>query len=118
MARVTYVFDCNPDGTLKRGEDGRLIMVEKSKRQYSPRVTKGSKGSHMVIEDIQPYVSTIDGSVISSRSKHNRHLREHGCVEIGNESVESAQKHFQRDSREDDRKRKEAVIRAVNEALR
>lgn len=41
-----------------------------------------------IISDIQPYISQIDGSVISSRSKHKAHLKEHGCVEIGNENME------------------------------
>lgn len=40
-----------------------------------------------IIPDIQPYRSQIDGSMIESRSKHRTHLRDHGCVEIGNEKV-------------------------------
>ena len=38
------------------------------------------------MEDIHPYQSQIDGSIITSRSKHRQHLREHGCVEVGNDS--------------------------------
>ena len=41
-----------------------------------------------VISDITPYISMVDGSVISSRSKHREHLKAHGCVEVGNESME------------------------------
>ena len=40
----------------------------------------------MVMPDIQPYQSMIDGSIINSRSRHREHLREHGCVEVGNDS--------------------------------
>lgn len=40
-----------------------------------------------IISDIQPYISQIDGSVISSRSKHRDHLRANGCVEVGNETM-------------------------------
>lgn len=40
----------------------------------------------MVMNDIQPYRSMIDGSMIESRSKHKEHLRRHGCIEIGNET--------------------------------
>lgn len=47
-----------------------------------------------VISDIQPYVSTIDGKIISSRNKHRAHLREHGCVEIGTESISKARKYI------------------------
>jgi hypothetical protein len=41
----------------------------------------------MVMGDIQPYKSTIDGSIIPSRSVHRAHLRQHGCVEVGNERL-------------------------------
>lgn len=40
----------------------------------------------MVVSDIQPYVSMVDGSLITSRSKHREHLRAHGCQEVGNDS--------------------------------
>jgi hypothetical protein len=40
----------------------------------------------MVMPDIQPYKSMIDGSMITSRSVHRDHLRQHNCIEIGNES--------------------------------
>ena len=39
----------------------------------------------MVIDDIQPYRSMADGSIITSRSKHREHLKTHGCVEIGDQ---------------------------------
>ena len=39
----------------------------------------------MIMPDIQPYTSMIDGSLISSRSRHREHLQAHGCVEIGND---------------------------------
>ena len=41
----------------------------------------------MVMADIQPYVSQIDGSVISSRSRHKEHLKAHQCIEVGNETA-------------------------------
>ena len=46
---------------------------------------KGPSGP-MVIKDIEPYRSMIDGSLINSRSRHREHLRAHKCVEIGNET--------------------------------
>lgn len=42
--------------------------------------------SFQVMPDIAPYRSMIDGTVINSRSRHREHLRDHGCVEIGNDS--------------------------------
>lgn len=41
----------------------------------------------MVYGDIEPYISQIDGSIIHSRSRHKEHLRDHGCIEVGNEKV-------------------------------
>ena len=41
----------------------------------------------MVMGDIKPYQSMIDGSWITSRSQHREHLRMHGCREIGNETA-------------------------------
>ena len=38
-----------------------------------------------IIPDIQPYKSQIDGSMIESRTKHKSHLKQHGCIEVGNE---------------------------------
>jgi hypothetical protein len=57
-------------------------------------VEKGSKEHYdslgpMVMPDIQPYKSMIDGSMITSRSVHHDHLRQHGCIEVGNEKMES-----------------------------
>ena len=40
----------------------------------------------MVSADIQPYQSQITGEMISSRSKHREHLRQHRCIEVGNET--------------------------------
>lgn len=41
----------------------------------------------LVMNDIQPYKSMITGEYINSRSRHREHLRDHGCIEIGNEKV-------------------------------
>jgi hypothetical protein len=40
----------------------------------------------MVMPDIQPYRSQLDGSVVSSRSRHRDLLKAHGCIEVGNET--------------------------------
>ena len=41
----------------------------------------------LVMPDIQPYRSMIDGTVITSRSQHREHLARHGCIEVGNEEL-------------------------------
>lgn len=40
----------------------------------------------MVATDIQPYRSMVDGSMITSRSQHKEHLKQHQLVEVGNET--------------------------------
>ena len=40
----------------------------------------------LVMGDIQPYQSMIDGSWITSRSRHREHLRAAGCIEVGNDT--------------------------------
>jgi hypothetical protein len=57
-------------------------------------VEKGSKEHYdslgpMVMPDIQPYKSMIDGSMITSRSVHRDLLRQNNCIEICNEKMES-----------------------------
>jgi hypothetical protein len=39
----------------------------------------------MVIGDISPYRSQVTGEMITSRSQHREHLRQHDCVEIGDQ---------------------------------
>jgi hypothetical protein len=40
----------------------------------------------MVMPDIQPYQSMVDGTYITSRSHHRAHLKQHRVIEIGNET--------------------------------
>jgi hypothetical protein len=79
--------------------------------QYESR---NESGIH-VMGDIQPYRSMIDGSIITSRSKHREHLRAHGCIEVGNDnSVLKAQ----RKPLDSPKGLKETLIRVANEKLR
>lgn len=39
----------------------------------------------MIMPDIKPYQSMRTGEMISSRSKHREHIRQHGLIEVGNE---------------------------------
>ena len=69
-------------------------------------VEKGSKEHYeslgpMVMPDIQPYKSMIDGSMITSRSVHRDHLRQHGCIEVGNEKMETKYQPISSESRRD-----------------
>lgn len=40
-----------------------------------------------VMSDLQPYQSMVDGSMITGRRQHREHLRQHGCIEVGNEKI-------------------------------
>ena len=51
--------------------------------------TKQISTAPMIMTDIQPYKSMIDGSMITSRSHHRNHLKYNGCIEVGNEKMES-----------------------------
>ena len=68
-----------------------------------------------VIPDIKPYISMIDGSVINSRSQHRAHLKQHNCIEVGNDSSVMNPK---RKPPEPPPGLKETLIRVANEKLR
>lgn len=70
MARQRYIQDKK---TLE------LIPIEEYQRT-------GPSGP-MVIGDIQPYRSMITGEMIHGRRQHREHLRQHGCIEVGNEKL-------------------------------
>lgn len=53
------------------------------KDEYIPRGPTGP----FIMGDIQPYKSMIDGSMIQGRRQHREHLRQHGCIEVGNERL-------------------------------
>lgn len=75
--------------------------------EYRPPESTGP----MILPDIQPYKSMIDGSEITSRSRHREHLRQHGCIEVGNDpSLYKPRKPL-----ESPPGLKEKIIRAVNE---
>lgn len=40
-----------------------------------------------VVGDIAPYRSMITGEIIPGRRQHRDHLRQHGCIEVGNEKI-------------------------------
>lgn len=72
------------------------------------------RASAAVLPDIKPYRSMIDGRMITSRSQHRSHLRDHGCVEVGNDS--SLRK--PRPALESPPGRTETIARLVYEKLR
>ncbi len=67
-------------GKIAEFENGELVWA--SPEYLHPQTVQ----THMVMPDIQPYQSMVDGSMITSRSAHRAHLRQHRLVEIGNET--------------------------------
>lgn len=45
-----------------------------------------------VVGDLKPYRSMIDGSIVDGRKRHRDHLKDHGCVEIGNDTSHLSRK--------------------------
>lgn len=68
----------------------------------------------MVANDIQPYQSMITGEMIMSRSQHRTHLRDHGCIEVGNEKPPKPKEIDLTPASH--ARRKEMIIRKVKEA--
>lgn len=53
------------------------------KDEYQPRTQAG----FFVMDDLKPYKSMITGEIIQGRAQHRAHLRQHGCIEVGNEKL-------------------------------
>lgn len=58
--------------------NGRLVELDLD-APLPPRRTP------YILSDIREYPSMVTGEMITSRSQHRAHLREHGCIEVGNE---------------------------------
>ncbi len=85
-------------------KNGNLVEVNDD---YTPE----PRSDIHIIGDIKPYISMIDGREITSRSRHREHLRDHGCVEVGNDSSLSKP----RPPLESPPGLKEKIIRGVNQ---
>ena len=70
----------------------------------------------MVMPDIKPYQSMINGEMITSRSKHREHLKTHGCQELGNEPLKWLDKPYEGIPDVNPQRRKE-LIRSQIDAM-
>lgn len=61
--------------------DGELVEVDQDYAQEP--VGQGP----LVMGDIQPYQSMVDGRMIEGRRQHREHLRAHRLIEVGNETA-------------------------------
>ena len=79
MSKYKAIYDSK--GKVAEYNDGELTWCREDVAETS--------NSPQIMLDIQPYTSMVDGSVITSRSKHREHLRQHNCIEIGNEKMQN-----------------------------
>lgn len=91
MSKYKAIYD--KKGLLAEYENGELTWVREE-------ISKSKKAGHQIMLDIQPYKSMVDGSMITSRSKHREHLRQHNCIEIGNETMQNTPPPVQTNRRE------------------
>ena len=61
------------------------IGLQAAKESWAEKQVSIGRETAMVMSDIDPYISQVDGSVIESRSKHKAHLKQHRMIELGND---------------------------------
>jgi hypothetical protein len=69
---------------------GYKAGTPEAEEAWNAKQSMTKRQAPMVQSDIQGYVSQIDGTYIESRSKHKAHLKQHGCIEVGNEKMSNA----------------------------
>jgi len=74
--RSRYIYD----------KEGHLIYAEENGEVKLNNMAETNRPDFYVMPDVQPFRSMIDGSLITSRGKYRQHLRQHNCVEVGNDS--------------------------------
>lgn len=87
-------------------------QVPKQKQEKTVAPKQETTKNITLMPDIQPYQSMITGEIITSRSKHRQHLKDHNMVEVGNDS--SIMKPHQIPDA-NPRQRKELLIHQVNQ---
>lgn len=57
--------------------------------EYGGGPYDGCNAAAYVMSDMAPYISPLDKSVITSRSAHRDHVRDHGVLEVGTQPMGS-----------------------------
>lgn len=68
------------------------VGKEEAEKSWEEKEKQTRRIAPMVASDIGGYISQVDGSWIESRSKHRDHLKRHGMVELGNDTINSHKK--------------------------
>lgn len=82
ISKLDGRLQCDYDFAIYNAEGEVVDLPDRRARRLG-----GSGRTMLVISDIDPYRSVIDGSVIGGRRAHRDHLRAHGCREVGNEKL-------------------------------
>lgn len=77
MSRAHYVWVAY--AKPRKGWSGRWVSFDKLAKRNA------KSNGVMVVKDIGEYKSVVTGEVISGRRHHREHLKQHGCVEVGND---------------------------------
>ena len=63
----------------------RFVQIDGELHEVPLHWSMDPRADYHVMPDIKPYRSMVNGELIQSRSTHRTHLRDHGCIEVGNE---------------------------------
>ncbi len=77
--------------------------------------TEPSSQAPMIMPDIKPYKSMKTGEMITSRSQHREHLKQHGLTELGNEPLKWLDKPYEGIPDANPQRRRELIAAQVRE---
>jgi hypothetical protein len=89
---------------------GYTLGSPEAEQAWKEKQEMTRRDAPMVMSDIQPYISQVDGSVIESRSKHKAHLKQHRMIELGNDVPKKHKPAELSRKSQDDRKRQIAEL--------
>lgn len=75
MMRSRFIYD----------KQGDVIYAEERGTVTLNKMEPVAQAWYYVVPDCQPFVSMVDGTIINSKSQYKTHLRDHGCIEVGND---------------------------------
>lgn len=82
MPIYIYQCDCGFVQDAYRTIEGR----DDAPDHCGQRVQRIISAPSMVIGDIQPYQSMVDGTMVMGRAEHREHLKRHNLIEVGDQT--------------------------------
>ena len=111
MAQVIEKYECKDCGRFFYAVDSRGIPPSVECRKCGEdSLWVPKERAPYVSSDIQPYKSQVTGEMITSRSQHRDHMRQHKMIEVGNEKLEPPKV----DKTAENKKRKQEIADTVN----